>query len=289
MIPTILGTKLNMTQIYDSQGQAHPATLIQAGPCWITQIKQDKKNGYSSIQIGFGTKKRLVKPLSKHLKKAGIDQPLRFLREVKLDQTQLDQESDQLKPGTQISLADVLQAGDLVAITGTAKGKGFTGVIKRHGFHGGPRTHGQSDRQRAPGSIGAGTTPGRVHKGKKMAGRSGGHQVTIKGLLVLSTDPQTHQVIVKGAVPGHRRSLLTLTKTGHDDSFPGLATDQPAEQEKQPQKETPKPKDKLEAKDDQELKETKPDKHPEPAPTKEDQPPKTKSKGKPQEDGTSKK
>jgi large subunit ribosomal protein L3 len=219
MLNTILGSKLHMTQVFDQSGLVRPATLVQAGPCWITQVKTTKTDGYSAVQISFGSRKHPTNPQAGHVKKAGLNQFPRYIREVRLSP---DQPTDQLQPGVQVNLQDVLQPGDLVTVTGISKGKGFTGVVKRHGFAGGPRTHGQSDRLRAPGSIGAGTTPGRVYKGKKMAGRSGGQQVTVKGLLILSVDPQTHQVLIQGALPGHRHSLITIKKIGHQESFTGL-------------------------------------------------------------------
>ena len=186
-----------------------PVTYVKAGPCVVTQIKKQDKDGYWAVQLGFGEKKikNVTKPLQGHLRGAIKDNKApRFLREVKLDK------EPEFKVGEAILASDIFQIGDVVAVTGTSKGKGFAGVVKRWHFAGGPKTHGQSDRQRAPGSIGQTTTPGRVFKGKKMSGRMGGETVTIKNLIVVSVESERNQLAVSGPVPGSFGGLLILTK-----------------------------------------------------------------------------
>lgn len=188
-----------------------PVTRVKAGPCIVTQIKRLEKDGYWAVQLGFGEKKikNVSKPLKGHLKGAikGKKAP-RFLREVRLSG------EPGFKVGDSISVSDIFKKGDVVAVTGTSKGKGFAGVVKRWGFAGGPRTHGQSDRERAPGSIGQGTTPGRIWKGKKMAGRMGGQRVTIKNLIVVDVDAKSDSLAVSGPVPGTPGSLVIIKKLG---------------------------------------------------------------------------
>jgi large subunit ribosomal protein L3 len=209
MINTILGSKIKMGQTF-VQGVRLPVTYIKAGPCVVTQVKKEEKDGYWAIQIGFRNRriKNITKPQKGHLKAAykSSKTAARYLREVKFNK------EPKLKVGDKIKVADVFKKGDVIAITGTSKGKGFQGVMKRWGFAGGPRTHGQSDRQRSPGSIGQGTDPGRVWKGKKMAGRMGGNTVTIKNLVVIDVDGQNNKVLVSGPVPGNNEGLLKLTK-----------------------------------------------------------------------------
>ncbi|MEK7587366.1 MAG: 50S ribosomal protein L3 [Patescibacteria group bacterium] len=213
MINTLLGYKVGQTQMFTQEGKRIPATSIQAGPCWITEIEEGPT--YKSIQLGFGTIKHLSKAEEGHIKKAGLTQKLRFLRKFRVNQGQaLDEKGLILSVGTEIKVGDVFQPGDAVRVTGTSKGKGFAGVVKRHGFAGGPRTHGQSDRERAPGSIGSGTTPGRVYRGKRMAGRMGNDRVTVRGLSVVAINPETNILTVKGLVPGGRRGLLIIQKEG---------------------------------------------------------------------------
>lgn len=193
-----------MTRLFDDQGVAIAATLIQAGPCWVTQLETNKRAGWQAVQIGFEeTKpKRLTKGQLGHLKNLP---PLRHLREVPVD------EVGDMKVGDKVD-ASIFSEGELIDVTGTSKGRGFAGVVKRHGFGGGPKTHGQSDRWRAPGSIGSGTTPGRVLKGTRMAGHMGNARVTVKNLKVLKVDPSKNIVAVKGAVPGPRGGLVLLKK-----------------------------------------------------------------------------
>ncbi|MFC2015724.1 50S ribosomal protein L3 [Chloroflexota bacterium] len=202
----ILGKKVGMTQIFDEQGEVIPVTVIEAGPCFVAQIKTVERDGYSAVQLGFGeTKpKHLTQPELQHLNKSELP-PLRYLRELRF----LADEAADLKEGQKLT-ADLFEVGEFVDVTGTSKGRGFAGVVKRHGFSGGPKTHGQSDRHRAPGSIGACTTPGRVFKGKRMPGRMGGDRVTVQGLKVVLVDPERNLLAVSGAVPGAKNGLLMV-------------------------------------------------------------------------------
>lgn len=207
MINSLLGIKKNMTSTYDARGRRVGATVIEISANFVTQIKtKDSKDGYNAVQLGFGTKKSVNKPQIGHAKKAGVETPVRYFREIRTDET--------LEPGTELKLDQVFAIGDELKVTGISKGKGFAGGMKRHGFHGGPKTHGQSDRHRAPGSIGAGTTPGRVLKGKKMAGHMGSDTVSVRGLEVVGMDKVNNLLIVKGGLPGATGGLLTITKLG---------------------------------------------------------------------------
>jgi len=211
MLNTILGTKIRQTQTFTSEGERLPVTEVQAGPCFVVQVKTEDKDGYNAIQLGFGIKKekKFTKPVLGHLKKAdkpGLKIRPRFLREIKM----LGEAS--FKVGDEIKAGEFFKPGDIVGVTGVSKGKGFTGVVKRWGFAGGPRTHGQSDRERAPGSIGATTTPGRVLKGKKMAGRHGGARVTVKNLKIMEVDSEKNILKVMGLVPGAKGGLLIIKK-----------------------------------------------------------------------------
>lgn len=217
MINTLLGIKKNMTSTYDSRGRRVGATAVEIKPNYVTQIKiSDSKDGYNAVQLGFGTKKSVRKPQLGHGKKAGIEQPIRWLKEVRIkgEAESVKGEVENLKPGTDIRLNQVFSIGDSVKISGTSKGKGFQGGVRRHGFHGGPKTHGQSDRLRAPGSIGSGTTPGRVYRGKKMAGHMGSAQVTVRNLEVVGIDKTNNLLLVKGAVPGVTGEIVKVTKLG---------------------------------------------------------------------------
>jgi large subunit ribosomal protein L3 len=208
MINTILGSKGNSSQTF-VEGFKVPITKVTAGPCVVTQIKNENRDGYWAIQLGFSSKriKNTSKPLQGHLKTTIKDNKApRFLREIKITK-----EPEQ-KVGDIVKVSDIFHPGDVVAVTGISKGKGFAGVVKRHGFHGGPRTHGQSDRERAPGSIGQTTTPGRVYKGKKMAGRMGGVQVTIKNLHIISVSPETNEMEISGQIPGTPGNLIVINK-----------------------------------------------------------------------------
>ena len=202
MIQGLLGRKLGMLQTFDKEGRLRGATVIEAGPCLVTQVKTEDTDGYAAVQLGFGIAKHINKPKRGHLKRLG---DLRYLREFKAD------DSSQHNVGDRVGV-EIFQEGDRVDVTGTSKGRGFAGGVKRHGFAGGPKTHGQSDRHRAPGSIGAGG-PGRVFKGMKMAGHMGAVRVTVRNLEVLLSDPARGLLLVAGAVPGARHGLLRIRYT----------------------------------------------------------------------------
>lgn len=217
MINTLLGIKKEMTSTYDSRGRRVGATVVQISPNFVTQVNPD------SVQLGVGTKKSVRKPQLGHGKKAGIEQPIRWFKEV-------EKGTEDLKPGTAISLDQVFSKGDAVKVTGISKGKGFQGGVRRHGFHGGPKTHGQSDRLRAPGAIGSGTTPGRVYKGKKMAGHMGNRQVSVKNLEVVDLNKNNNLLIVKGAVPGPVGGLVMVTKLGSIKGYTPPPEEKPSEE-----------------------------------------------------------
>jgi large subunit ribosomal protein L3 len=203
----ILGRKIGMTSIFDEKGESIPCTVIEAGPCYITQIKTKALDGYDAVQVGFADKhERLAnKPMLGHLKKAGVT-PKRNLHEFR------GFDVSGFKLGEEIKLDAVLAKGDVVSVRGTSKGRGFQGVVKRHHFGGGFRTHGQSDRERAPGSVGSSSYPSRVFKGMKMAGRMGGENVTVKNLRVIQIIPESNLVLVKGSIPGHNNSFIEIHK-----------------------------------------------------------------------------
>lgn len=204
MMKGILGKKVGMTQVFDENGTVIPVTIIEAGPCYITQKKTVEKDGYNAIQVGFGDvpAKRLTKPVNGHLKKAGAPS-VKYLREFYVDNPEAFEEGQQID-------VSVFRVGDKVDVTGTSKGKGFAGVVKRHHFRGGPKTHGQSDRWRASGSVGAGSTPGRVFKGLRMAGRMGNQRVTVQNVRVALVDPEKNLLGIKGAVPGGKNGLVII-------------------------------------------------------------------------------
>jgi large subunit ribosomal protein L3 len=213
----ILGKKIGMTQIFDERGEVIPVTVIEAGPCYVTQKKTVERDGYAAVQLGFDEvlERRLTRGQRGHLglvsgkgrekrKRLATEvPPLRYLREIRGEDTQSCEEGQKIDVG-------VFAVGDRVDVAGISKGRGTAGVVKRHGFRGGPRTHGQSDRLRRAGSIGAGTTPGRVYKGMRMAGRMGAVQVTTSNLEVVMVDPERNLLVVKGAVPGARNGLLII-------------------------------------------------------------------------------
>jgi large subunit ribosomal protein L3 len=204
MAAGLLGRKVGMTSVFDETGRVVPVTVIQAGPCWVTQVKRQDSDGYDAVQLGFEESRKLNAPARGHLAKAGTPL-LRHLREWRVP------DASEYQLGQRLDVS-IFEAGERVTLVGTSKGKGFQGVVKRHGFSGGPKTHGQSDRWRAPGSIGSGTTPGRVLKGLRMAGRMGHDRVTVKNLLVVRADPERNLLLVRGAVPGPRESLLVVNK-----------------------------------------------------------------------------
>lgn len=204
MIKAILGKKLKMSQIFDEKGRPVPVTIVKAGPCYVTQIKDEEKDGYKAVQLGYGTAKRLKKPEENHLKKAGVKEKLKYLREFVVEDVEA---LKALKMGDKIDVS-VFKEGDKVAVSGISKGKGFAGVIKRWGFSRGPETHG-SDHHRRPGSIGS-MFPQRVWKGKKMPGRMGGERKTVKGLKVVRILPETNILMLKGAISGTKNGLLEI-------------------------------------------------------------------------------
>lgn len=189
-----------MAQIFDEKGNAIPVTVIEAGPCVVTQIKTIERDGYVAIQVGFGTKKdnKITKALKGHLK----EKKCAFLREFKIGK------DEKFEIGQEIKV-DVFKVGDKIAVSGTSIGKGFAGTVKRHHFTRGPMTQG-SKSHRLPGSIGAGTTPGRVYKGLRMSGRMGGKRITVRGLTIAQIDTEKNLLLVKGAVPGAGHKLLEI-------------------------------------------------------------------------------
>lgn len=236
MINAILGTKKEMTQAFLADGMRIPVTVIQAGPCLVTQVKTVKNDGYRAIQIGIGLKKRkrATKPLLGHLKKVSWPEKNKknmipsILKEIRITHNH----ELEYKVGDVITANQILAAGDIVNVTGISRGKGFTGVMKRWGFKGGPRTHGQSDRPRAPGSIGQSATPGRVFKGKKMPGHSGNVQVTVRNLQVVKVTEEG-ETWIKGQIPGSRSGIVTLKKVGKKPKFEGLYEEKPVKKQKQ--------------------------------------------------------
>lgn len=203
----IIGKKIAMTSLFDENGKNIPCTIIQAGPCVVTQVRTEETDGYSSVQLGFddAKEKNTTAAMKGHFKKAGTT-PKRKL--VEFDGSNFED----LELGAEVNV-NIFQEGEYVDVTGTSKGKGFQGVVKRHGFAGvGQSTHGQKNRLRAPGSIGAGSDPSRVFKGMRMAGRMGGEQVTVQNLIVLKIDAEQNLLIVKGAVPGPKNSYVIVRK-----------------------------------------------------------------------------
>jgi len=203
MLKGLIGKKIGMTQIFDESGAAVPVTLIEAGPCYVTQVRLPEKEGYSAVQLGFGEAKpkRLTGGQLGHLKKSEAP-PLRFLREFRI-------KLSEIKVGDKLTV-DMFGLGERVDVIGTSKGKGFAGVVKKYHFKGGPKTHGASDRLRAPGSSSATTTPGRVFKGTRRAGHMGSERVTAQGLKVVLVDAERNLLGVNGAVPGSRGSLVMI-------------------------------------------------------------------------------
>jgi len=191
----ILGKKIEMSQVFDEKGNVVPLTLIEAGPCFVTQIRKKEKDGYEAIQIGF------EKLSSKKVKKPQKDRPYRYFKEFRV-------QSSEFKIGDKID-ASVFKEGEIVKISGISKGKGFAGAVKRWGFHGRPATHGTKHEERTIGSIGS-SFPERVIKGKKMPGRMGGERVTVKNLKIVKVDTEKNIIAVKGAVPGRRGTLLEI-------------------------------------------------------------------------------
>lgn len=201
MVHGLLGKKIGMLHLF-KDGKETAVTAIEAGPCFVTQIKTEEKDGYNAIQLGFEMTKRLIAPLKGHLKDIG---QFKHLREFTADDVK------DIKTGQKVDV-DMFKSGDFVTISGVSKGKGFAGGVKRYHFAGGPKTHGQSDRHRAPGAVGSTTFPGRVFKGLRMAGHMGNRRATVRGVEVIDVDVERHVMLVKGAVPGAKNGLLLINK-----------------------------------------------------------------------------
>lgn len=206
-MPGLIAKKVGMTSIYNASGKNVPCTVLEAGPCVVTQIKTMDKDGYEAVQLGWGEKseKRTSKPMAGHFKRAGVAPQKRLAEFINFNK--------ELNLGDVIKVDDVFNEGDYAFVVGRSKGKGFQGVVKRHGFAGvGDATHGQHNRLRAPGSIGAASYPARVFKGMRMAGQTGNKRVTIENLEVMKVLPEEGLIVVKGAVPGHKGSTVLIRK-----------------------------------------------------------------------------
>jgi large subunit ribosomal protein L3 len=200
----LLGTKLGMTQLWDANNRIVPVTVVQAGPCVVTQVRTPEVDGYSAVQLGFGAvkPKQLTKPSAGHFDKAGVT-PRKHLVEIRTS------DATEYSLGQELS-ADVFAPGDVIDVTGVSKGKGTAGVMKRHGFAGLRASHGVHRKHRSPGSIGGCATPGRVFKGLRMAGRMGVERVTVQNLDVHSVDAERGLILIKGAIPGNKGGLVVL-------------------------------------------------------------------------------
>jgi len=200
----ILGTKLGMTQIWDEYNRVVPVTVVQAGPCVVTQVRTADKDGYSAVQLAFGSidPRKVNKPRSGHFAKAGVT-PRRFVAELRTS------DASEYELGSEVTVGDFEGIG-LVDVTGRTKGKGFAGVMKRHGFHGLRASHGVERKHRSPGSIGGCATPGRVFKGVKMAGRMGSERFTVQNLSIVDVDTENNLLLVKGAIPGPTNGLVLI-------------------------------------------------------------------------------
>ena len=203
----LLGKKLGMTQVFDSNGKIHAVTVVEAGPVVVTQVKTPSKDGYSAVQVGYGDKKKMNKPMRGHLNKQGN---FRTLLEFKVVG------DGEYSVGDKVGL-ELFDEGDLVHVTGTSRGRGFSGGVRMWNFSGGPKTHGQSDRHRAPGSIGSGTTPGRVYKGQHMATHMGAAQVTSMNLRVIAKDEGKGLLLIEGAVPGATNGMVRVRRAKKQD------------------------------------------------------------------------
>ena len=206
-MPGLIGKKVGMTSMYSDAGKNLPCTVLEVGPCVVTQVKTEDKDGYAAVQVGFGDRKenRTNKAMAGHFKKAGV-----HARQELVEFQGFEQDYN---PGDEVKLEDVFQAGEFVSVVGTSKGRGFQGVVRRHGFGGvGQATHGQHNRMRAPGAIGAASTPARVYKGMRMAGQMGNTRVTIENLEVLKVMAEEGLLVVKGAVPGHKGATVIVRK-----------------------------------------------------------------------------
>jgi len=203
-VKALIGTKLGMTQVFDDEGRAVPVTLVEAGPCVVTQIRTPERDGYAAVQLGYGEIKetRVNKPLKGHFARAGVS-PTRRVVEIRTD------DAGEYEVGSNVTV-DIFQSGDWVDVIGTSKGKGFAGVMKRHNFGGLRDSHGTERKHRSAGSVGAGTTPGRVFPGKKGAGRMGNERVTVLSQQVFSSDADKNLLMIRGAVPGATGSLVMI-------------------------------------------------------------------------------
>ena len=202
-IAGLLGRKIGMTTYYHEDGTAESVTAVEVGPCVVTQVKTEARDGYEAVQLGFGSARRLNSPEAGHQDRSG--RKFTHLQEFGVD------DLSEFEVGQEIK-ADVFEVGEPIKVIGTSKGKGFSGVVRRWGFRGGPKTHGQSDRHRSPGSIGAGTSPGRVWPGTKMAGHYGVDRVTVNGLKIVATDPEKNVVLVRGPIPGANNGIVRIEK-----------------------------------------------------------------------------
>lgn len=202
----LIGKKTGMSRIFDEHGNVIPVTIVEAGPCFITQIKTAESDGYNALQLGFGERKekQTNKPLNGHFVNAKVS-PKQFLFEFR------DFALNNAALGSEINV-DLFKVGDKVDLKGISKGKGFQGVMRRHHFGGGSQTHGQSDRQRAPGSIGSSSYPSRVFKGQRMAGRMGADNVTVKNLKIVLIDKEQNLIYIKGSIPGHYNGIVKIVK-----------------------------------------------------------------------------
>jgi len=210
----IIGEKLGMTQLFNEQGEVVPVTMVKAGPCPVVAVRQQDKDGYQAVQIGYGktNERNVAKPLLGQFKKAKVS-PVRFLKEFKIA------DGKDFAVGQQVTLEGLFKPGDYVDVRGFSKGKGFAGVMKRHGFAGGPATHGQSDRARAPGSIASRRSLGRVLPGQRMAGHMGAEWVSTMKLEVAKVVPQENTLYIKGALPGANRSIVIIQETAKSQKF----------------------------------------------------------------------
>jgi large subunit ribosomal protein L3 len=203
MMQGIIGRKLGTTQFFGEKGNAEAATMIEAGPCTVVQVKTSENDGYIAAKLGFGAAKKLNAVQKGQSKGLG---EFKYLREFRLET------AEGVKVGDKLDVS-LFKPGDKITVTGISKGRGFAGGVKRYHFHGGPKTHGQSDRNRAPGSIGSTTTPGRVYKGTRMAGHMGDDRVTVRNMEVLKADVERNLLLVKGPVPGAKNGLLLIGKS----------------------------------------------------------------------------
>jgi large subunit ribosomal protein L3 len=197
----ILGEKLGMTQVFTDDGRAIPVTVIKAGPCRVVQVKTEERDGYRSVQLGYGDRRSASKPLAGHFAKAGLDTPSRWVVELRTD--------EDFEPGQEIK-ADVFEPGDRTDVIGVSKGKGFAGTMKRHGFAGLSASHGTERKHRSPGAIGACATPSRVFRGTKMPGQMGNQRVTVLNLEVVEADAERGLLLLRGAVPGPVGALVMV-------------------------------------------------------------------------------